>query len=158
MLQHQQQSGYSNWAAQQQAAISASAPLSSPGGFFDSPQSQQPLVSSAPWARERTEDESPASAMGEKVYFSPYSGQYNSPVDANEHTPKFGPEGNVPLDGKGSAGASLSGVVRSSSREKREPEGERIEMQNVAPVLLHPGNGRGRPLAADEDAKTGHAV
>lgn len=95
--------------------------------------------------------------MGEKVYFSPYSSQYNSPVDANDQFQHIGPGRDWPIDRKGSVGGSSG--VRSRSREKREPLGDRIEMQNVAPVLLHPGNGRGRPITlTEEDAKNGHAV
>jgi len=163
LMKHQQETGYSDWA--NKAIHSPPQPMGgSPGGFFDSPQSQRPLVSASPWARR--EDESPASAMGEKVYFSPYSSQYNSPVDANDQFQTIGRE--WPLDRKGSVGGS-TGVgrfpSRSRSREKRDREsmGDRIELQNVgpvqnvAPVLLHPGHGRGRSLS-DEDVKNGHGI
>ncbi|PBP16600.1 LPXTG-domain-containing protein [Diplocarpon rosae] len=135
LLKHQQQSGYSDWVAQQRAA-STSAPTPRSGGFFDSPQSQRPLVSSAPWAR-GPDDESPASAAGEQAYhFSPYSSHYSSPLDGNDQLPPRG-------------------------REKTgEVLAERIEMQNVAPILQHPGHGRSRPLAAagEEDATNGHVA
>ena len=166
-MKHQQQTGYSDWA--KNATFSPPQPMGgSPGGFFDSPQSQRPLVNASPWARR--EDESPASAMGEKVYFSPYSSQYNSPVDANDQFQTIGRE--WPIDRKGSVGGS-TGVgrfpSRSRSREKSKKDrdmeimGDRIELQdvapvqNVAPVLLHPGHGRGRSLS-DEDVKNGHGI
>lgn len=170
LKKHQQETRYSDWVTQQKAA--ATPPMPSPGAFFDSPASQRPLVSSTPWATGRREDESPASAIGEKVYFSPYSSQYSSPIDPNEQL-QHQPIGQQwPTDRKGSVGGS-TGVVagvfptRSRSREKtglRESEGDRIEMQdvrpisNAAPVLLHhPGYGRGRPLT-DEDAQNGYAL
>ncbi|KAL2068250.1 hypothetical protein VTL71DRAFT_16348 [Oculimacula yallundae] len=167
LMKHQQETGYSDWV--KNAVHSPPQPTgSSPGGFFDSPQSQRPLVSASPWARR--EDESPASAMAEKVYFSPYSSQYNSPVDANDQIQTIGRE--WPIDRKGSVGGS-SGVggfpSRSRSREKRDRDrdmesiGDRIELQNVAPfqhaapVLLHPGNGRGRALG-DQDVRNGNVI
>jgi len=162
LMRHQQETGYSDWA--KKAMHSPPQPIGeSPGGFFDSPQSQRPLVAASPWARR--DDESPASAIGEKVYFSPYSSQYNSPVDANDQFQSIGRE--WPIDRKGSASGSTG--VRSRSREKRDRDrdmesiGDRIELQNVgpfqnaAPVLLHPGNGRGW-IPSDQDVKNGHVI
>jgi hypothetical protein len=48
---------------------------------------------------------------------------------------------------------------RSRSREKKEVVGDQFEMQNVAPVLMHPGHGRGCSLGlTEEDAKRGAAM
>ncbi|KAH9205784.1 hypothetical protein DL95DRAFT_528666 [Leptodontidium sp. 2 PMI_412] len=151
LMKHQQETGYAEWVSQQKAA-SMSPPMPSPGGFFDSPQSQRPLVSTQPWARGGQDEESPASAMGEKVYFSPYSSQYSSPVDANDQFQNIGSSRDWPIDRKGSSAGSSG--VRSRSREKRET----IEMQNVAPVLLHPGHGRGAGPLTDEDVRRGNAL
>ncbi|KAH7393328.1 hypothetical protein BKA64DRAFT_724470 [Cadophora sp. MPI-SDFR-AT-0126] len=153
LMKHQQETGYAEWVSQQKAA-SMSPPMPSPGGFFDSPQSQRPLVSTQPWARGGHEEESPASAIGEKVYFSPYSSQYSSPVDVNNQFQPVGSSSEWPLDRKGSVGGGSTSGMRSRSREKRET----IEMQNVAPVLLHPGNGRGAGPLTDEDVRRGYAV
>lgn len=133
-----------------------------PGPFFDSPQSQRPFAHA--WG----EHESPVSPHVEKAYFSPYSSQYTSPVSANDriynpqewprdHKTAISPDGpshapapasDWPMDSK--TGFSHLGI--------HEEEGERIEMQginppveasrwqdNVAPVLSHPGLGRGSP-------------
>ncbi|EHL03568.1 hypothetical protein M7I_0209 [Glarea lozoyensis 74030] len=114
---------------------------SSAGGFFDSPASTRPLQQDDRIMYE----ESPLSAVGEKAYFSPYSSNYSSPVSATDAL-QANVMGNWPQDRKGSLGAgSALGRNRSIDKVEREPEGDRIEMQNVAPVLLHPGNGRGQP-------------
>ena len=144
--------------------------------FHDSPVSQRPLVREHPWSQPTSavQEESPASAFGEKAYFSPYSSQYSSPVSAHDQMQPMGRE--WPMDRKGSIGGTIAGLGRSKSTEKRpiaEEEGDRIEMQNVspiqshvapmqnaAPVLLHPPNGRGRPppnLSTD-DYKRGGAI
>ncbi|EPE29709.1 hypothetical protein GLAREA_00869 [Glarea lozoyensis ATCC 20868] len=125
---------------------------SSAGGFFDSPASTRPLVSQRAWPTPNQQqddrimyEESPLSAVGEKAYFSPYSSNYSSPVSATDAL-QANVMGNWPQDRKGSLGAgSALGRNRSIDKVEREPEGDRIEMQNVAPVLLHPGNGRGQP-------------
>ena len=163
----------------------ATPPMSS-GAFFDSPDSQRPLHS---WAARPGEDESPASGFGEKAYFSPYSSQYSSPVSAHDQIAAVGREwpverrGSVhdqagaewPIERKGSihdhatvgrdwslerktSFAGGSGKVRSRSREKGR-EADQFEMQNVAPVLLHPGHGRGGSVGlTEEDAKRGAAL
>jgi len=93
----------------------------------------------------------------EKVYFSPYSSQYNSPVSGNDQIQAVGRE--WPIDRKGSVAGSLSGLGRNWGTDKKtvEPEGDKFEMQNVAPVLLHPGNGRESGLTED-DARRGKAL
>jgi len=103
-------------------------------------------------------EESPATGFGVKVYFSPYSSQYSSPVSANEQQQVVGRE--WPIDRKGSL-SGIAGLGRSRSIEKRPhtPDGDRIEMQNVAPVLLHPGNGRGNHYGlTEDDARRGQAL
>ena len=111
--------------------------------FFDSPASTRPLVSQRPWPIPQQQDdhivyeESPLSAVGEKAYFSPYSSNYSSPVSATEQP--HGVLGSWPLDRKGSLGAGNSlGRTRSVDKVEREPEGDRIEMMNVAPVAATP--------------------
>jgi hypothetical protein len=122
------------------------------------------------------EDESPVSTFGEKAYFSPYTSNYSSPVSANDQIPPIGREWSVerktdlhspvmvskdwPIDRKSSV-ASGSGRVRSRSKENREKtrDAGQFEMQNVAPVLMHPGHGRGGSIGlTEEDAKRGAAL
>lgn len=139
----------------------------SAGGFFDSPASTRPLVSQRAWPvpqqqqQQQQDDrimyeESPLSAVGEKAYFSPYSSNYSSPVSATDAL-QANVMGNWPQDRKGSLGAgSALGRNRSIDRVERESEGDRIELRNVAPVLLHPGNGRGQPAGLySDDARRG---
>jgi hypothetical protein len=169
LLRHQQQSGYADWVAQQQTrstvqtpatatfprefprdmseantgGVSATSSRESTGAFFDSPLSQRPLVSNMAWGNPvHREDESPA----EKVYFSPYTSQYNSPVSATDQIQMLGQQ--WPLDRKGSTGEMSrfgvnTGKVRNRSKSPRREEQENhFELQNVAPVLHHPGHGR----------------
>jgi hypothetical protein len=94
------------------------------------------------------------SAVGEKAYFSPYSSNYSSPMSASEQAAAR----EWPQDRKGSIG-----LGRSRSRSNEEMEGgDRIEMQNVPPVLLHPGHGRGAapylPGLSEEDVRKGNAM
>lgn len=160
---HQRKTGYSDWLAEQQARNPDQPPSMSggdmsAGGFYDSPSSQRPLFQPQGWGHVALrEDESPAGHVGEKVYFSPYSSQYSSPVSASDQV--HGVSREWPLDRKGAVPGSMPGLARSKSTEHKvvKPEGDRIEMQNVAPVLLHPGNGRGRILT-EEDARRGHAL
>lgn len=158
LARHQQQSGYAEWLAQQEAAQAPAAKehqtpvdTANAGGFFDSPQSTRPLVSTRPWGPGQKEEESPMSAVGEKAYFSPYSSNYSSPQSASEQANR-----EWPLDRKG----SITGLGRSRSHEGEE--GDRIEMQNVPPVLHHPGYGRGGaphlPGLSEEDVKRGTAL
>ncbi|EKD17891.1 uncharacterized protein L3040_004431 [Drepanopeziza brunnea f. sp. 'multigermtubi'] len=160
LLKHQQETGYADWLVQKKSAF-MSPQISSPGAFFDSPQSQRPLVSSQPWPRPRQGGDSPASAMGDGAY-STYSSQYSSPTDASDRFQTSGSSREWPrewpVDRKSSIGGSSG--VRSRSREKHEPTAEIIEMQNVAPVLLHPGHGRGTAshLTEDDVQRGGHAV
>jgi hypothetical protein len=146
--------------------VSAVSSRESGGHFFDSPLSQRPLVSNMAWGNPvRREDESPA----EKVYFSPYTSQYNSPVSATDQIQVIGQQ--WPLDRKGSLGESsrfgagkLRQRSRSPKREKQEIQNH-FELQNVAPVLHHPGHGRhgsntstkSLPLT-EEDYRMGNAV
>jgi hypothetical protein len=155
---HQQQTGYADWLAVQQTKNpdmppSMSGGDMSAGGFYDSPQSQRHLFQGHAWGFPGAgEDESPASAMGEKIHFSPYSSQYSSPVSANEQAQVVSRE--WPLYRQGSGSGSPSGPARSRGVET---EGDRIEMHNVAPVLLHPRNGRGVALTSP-DPRGGHAI
>jgi len=185
---HQKKTGYANWVAEQQAGNpqqppsmfekQAGNPQQPPNmfetnyagpAFHDSPASQRPLVRGHQWGQpgSAVQEESPASAFGEKAYFSPYSSQYSSPVSAHDQMHPLGRE--WPLDRKGSIGGTIAGLGRSRSTEKRpidEEGGDRIEMQNVAPmqnaapVLLHPGNGRGRPPPnfSAEDSRRGNVI
>ena len=98
------------------------------------------------------------SAVGEKAYFSPYSSNYSSPVSASEQAQAAAAR-EWPRDRKG----SFTGLGRSRSRDKVErEEGDRIEMQNVPPVLLHPGHGRGAapylPGLSEEDVRRGNGM
>jgi len=122
------------------------------GPFFDSPASQRPLRQGLSWEHPLS-PESPA----EKVNFSPYTSQYNSPVSAVEgpsHTGTWEMDRKVPIG------------------EDQEP-GERIEMVGVGekgkqsvwqapppPVLHAPGHGRGGGSLGltEEDARRGHAL
>lgn len=149
IARRQRESGYHEWVAQQ--VTQRSPPPTQMGfppharspsiGFYDSPQSalsQKPLFPDAAWSKNRLEDDS--SPGGEKV-FSPYTSNYSSPVSASDQVQVVGRE--WPIDRAGAFGQALGKpTVRSRSREKKEVGGDRIEMQNVAPVLLHPGNGR----------------
>lgn len=165
IARHQRESGYAKWFEEQQmhgqdGGTGMSSGDVSAGGFFDSPQSQRPLNQGRPWADRHIEDESPASAMGEKAYFSPYTSQYSSPVSANDIKQPIMQE--WPLDRKGS-------INTGKERDRREPEpepfGERIEMQAVKhmsppPVLAQPGPGRVflRTPLTEEDVKRGDAI
>jgi len=160
LAQHQKETGYADWIAEHQQFGNLEQPPSmsggdmSAGGFHDSPQSQRPLFQGQPWgAPAFSQEESPV----EKVYFSPYSSQYNSPVSGNDQIQAVGRE--WPIDRKGSVAGSLSGLGRNWGTDKKtvEPEGDKFEMQNVAPVLLHPGNGRESGLTED-DARRGKAL
>lgn len=184
----QEESGYGDWrknhsfAAEEGLRVQppmggATPPMGAArggGAFFDSPDSQRPLH---PWGARPGEDDSPASGFGEKAYFSPYSSNYNSPVSAQDQIPPIARDwptverkgsihDHVPMgrdwgiDRKGSV-QSGSSRVRSRSRENREKERDDggFEMQNVAPVLKHPGHGRGGSLGlTEEDAKSGAAL
>ena len=158
LAKHQQESGYATWLAEQQAINRNPAPSLamrggdvSAGGFHDSPQSQRPLFPGPSWGVYPRDDESPASGVGEKTYFSPYSSQYSSPVSAHDQVQVVTRE--WPTERKGSIGAPSSGLTRSRSMDKRwqEQDGDRIEMQNVPPVLLHPGNGRNHHAGLTEE-------
>lgn len=118
------------------------------GAFFDSPQSQKPFASA--WGHET---DSPESANVEKVYFSPYHSHHTSPV-----TPIVGP-------------SKPTEWPKDKKVPLQEEEGERIEMvgvgpqnpgswqNNPAPLLSHPGNGRGAPTGLTaEDARLGYAL
>ena len=186
LRERQRASGFDDWRKQHNfgagddgpgghaAASSGGPPMATAAGsYFDSPDSQRPLH---PWAAGRSEDESPASPIGEKVYFSPYSSHYSSPVSASDQDMVIGRE--WPIDRKGSmSGPSAmdwavdrKGSVGGNSARKlqgnrgrdakaREDDGDRIEMQNVAPVLLHPGPGRVLPAGlTEEDARRGAAL
>jgi len=156
LLRHQQQTGYADWVAAQQSSSTATSPgfgsmsqamphhannRESGGAFFDSPLSQKALVPNAAWGdisgSRRPEDESPA----EKVYFSPYTSQYNSPVSATDQIQVVGQQ--WPLDRKGSADRAFgAGTVRNRSKSPKRGKDNQFELQNVAPVLHHPGHGR----------------
>lgn len=168
LAKHQTETGYANWIAAKQAGNpdvppSMSTGNMSAGGFHDSPQSQRPLFQGQSWGAPMSaiDDASPASAMGEKVYFSPYSTHYNSPVSAHDQV-QPATQWVWPLQAererKGSVAGSSSGLGRNRSTEKRplQSDGDRIEMQNVAPVLQHPGHGREE--LTEDDARRGHAL
>jgi hypothetical protein len=147
----------------------------SQGPFFDSPDSQRPLHHA--WSARPMEEESPVTTFGEKAYFSPYTSNYSSPVSAQDGIPATGKEWPVErktdlhspvevgrdwpaasIDRKISVGSG-SGRLRSRSREPREKDGGQFEMQNVAPILNHPGHGRGGSFGlTEEDAKRGAAL
>jgi hypothetical protein len=146
----------------------SSSPPQMSGAFHDSPLSQRPL-----WGQGSVrDDESPASAMGPgPAYFSPYSSQYSSPISALDQVALKGREWPAgPAERKGSLGGSgnAGGVHRSMSMEKRffpddDSGADRIELQNVTPVLSHPGNGRGGsptkpPALTEDDVRRGIAL
>lgn len=86
---------------------------------------------------------------GQEKGFSPYSSHYSSPVSATDQVQVVGREWPMAPGHERYAMAGATALSkppsRSRSREKKEKmevETERIEMQNVAPVLLHPGPGR----------------
>ncbi|KAG0648361.1 hypothetical protein D0Z07_5587 [Hyphodiscus hymeniophilus] len=139
------------------------------GAFFDSPDSQRPLHS---WSA-RPMDESPVSTFGEKAYFSPYTSNYSSPVSAQDLVPPIGKEwpvdrktdlhGPVSLGRDWAVERKTSTASGSGRREKdKGREGDQFEMQNVAPILMHPGHGRGGSEASvaltEEDARRGAAL
>lgn len=185
LRQRQKESGYDDWMRQHSSGPElglgvsptvggATPPMgATDGAFFDSPDSQRPLH---PWSPRPGDEESPVSTFGEKAYFSPYTSNYSSPVSAHDQIPSIGKEWPVerktdihgpidverdwPIDRKSSV-ASGSGRIRSRSRENREKErdGGQFEMQNVAPLLMHPGHGRRGSIGlTEEDAKRGAAL
>ena len=182
LRQRQKESGYDDWRQHQSfrpelglgvspIVGSATPPMGATGGaFFDSPDSQRPLH---PWSARPRDEESPVSTFAEKAYFSPYTSNYSSPVSAHDQIPPMGKEWPVerksdiqnpievgkdwPVDRKSSV-ASGSGRIRSRSREKGR-DGGQFEMQNVAPVLMHPGHGREGSIGlTEEDARRGAAL
>lgn len=84
---------------------------------------------------------------GHEKGFSPYSSNYSSPISAVDQIQVVGREWPMQASFVASGITPLQKAPpRSRSREKKEKEREvddnRIELQNVAPVLLHPGPGR----------------
>ncbi|ESZ99423.1 hypothetical protein SBOR_0185 [Sclerotinia borealis F-4128] len=205
--QHQLDTGYAAWKnAHDVDGLGGHIPVlethsadsnmtSGSGGFFDSPNSQQALQPSY-WGQQQPHggkfngpaimtpiEDSPITPMGEKVYLSPYSSQYNSPATASTDANSRSPNGDPwPMDKKGSfgqGGGSMAEKLKARERERarRKKEEEvlhernQIELQNmqdfqernVAPVLGHPGYGRervrdeGRGLNS-EDLRRGDAV
>lgn len=180
IAEHQQKTGYTAWLAEQQ--MQQTTPTQMMGGFdggpgfHDSPVSQRPLMRSGTngWGEPNSaisnQTETPISATDNKTYFSPYSSQYSSPISALDQTHVQGRE--WPPMRQGSIG--LNGLEerleRSKSTEKRffpddDDHGDRIELQNVAPVLLHPGHGRNSPPGRqslpglnEDDVKRGNAI
>ena len=150
--QRQKQPAYAEWVAQQVSERSPHPgmgfPPHSAGGFFqDSPQSamsQQPLFPHQDWGMGRGRHEEDTSPAQEKKFFSPYSSNYSSPISATEQAQVVARE--WPTDRHSSFGSSAPRPpLRSASgsgERQGEREGDRIEMQNVTPVLLHPGHGR----------------
>jgi len=145
------QSGY-EWQAKHGTTLERGDVPGNAGQFFDSPQSQRPFATA--WGYPNY---SPESANPEKAYFSPYQSHHTSPV-----TPIVGLS--KPTD-----------WPKDRASPNPEAEGERIEMvgvgspnsnpgswqSNPAPVLSHPGNGRGAPTGlglTEEDAKLGYAL
>ncbi|POR37044.1 Uncharacterized protein TPAR_02737 [Tolypocladium paradoxum] len=148
-------------------------------GWDDTPLSQQPL---------RGWDDSPMTASPGKpfpTYFSPYSSQYNSPVSAqdgqNMQWPQeaLGRTQNIGLalagddsgshwtpsssDGKGKAREEAYEMHKVDSVESCSSTGHVRMPRTEAPVLGHPGHGRGdnsppRQYALNEhDARSGKA-
>lgn len=189
LRKHQQETGYADWVAAQQSQNTPMSPsfpsatFRSPrsprrdmfeadtphpdngGPFWDSPQSQKPLVSNMPWGGGAAEDISPAN---EKVYFSPYTSHHTSPVSATDHVQPVGQQ--WPLNKAENVGGT-SGFVgtpqaRSRSREKKDKPGDHFEMQSVgAPTLHHPGHGRQESQTSthslgltEEDHRRGSAI
>lgn len=142
----QRQSGYAEWVQQQVVQQRGTPGHLSPQvrsplphqQFFDSPQSAKPFFPDPNWGKSGIDEESPVSARpGHEKTFSPYSSNYSSPISANDQVQVVGRE--WPMERQGGIAALGNPTLRSRSRER---EGDRIEMQNVAPVLLHPGKGR----------------
>lgn len=137
-----------------------------PGDMFETPVSQKPLTG---W------QDSPLSAHSEKVfprYFSPYSSQYNSPTSAVEGPGNFQwpdqtqtREIGIALGGKDdkSANPDVKGKGKDMEEmyEMNEVDSQGNEyMPKVpdAPVLHHPGYGRGNPNRLYPDMDGGNAA
>ncbi|KAI9646975.1 hypothetical protein NHQ30_004976 [Ciborinia camelliae] len=200
LRQHQLDTGYAAWKNAHdvdglgghipvtEATSAVSNVTSGSGGFFDSPNSQKPLQPNY-WGQQQPHggnfngpaimtpiEDSPITSMGEKVYLSPYSSQYNSPATASTDANGRSPDGDQwPTDrksgfgqGGGSMAEKLKAREKERARRKKEEEvmNERNQielqnLQNVAPVLGHPGYGRGRGEVrglTSEDARRGDAV
>ncbi|QSZ30911.1 hypothetical protein DSL72_000469 [Monilinia vaccinii-corymbosi] len=135
------------------------------GGNFTGPAIKSPV------------EDSPINPMGESVHFSPYSSQYSSPATASTDANGRSPNGDPwPMDRKssfGPGGGSMAEKLKARERARRKKEEagmhqrDQIELQNMqsvqgvqnqnpAPVLGHPGYGRGtggpRGMTSD-DAK-----
>lgn len=156
--------------------------------FFDSPQSQKPLFTTNAWGQ--IVDESPVSGHPdsaisrgggggfEKAYFSPYSSTYTSPVSAVERRGEQGwPRDQKkavvePEDERGERiemGAVMSGGGAGEYPLDRKHMVEDFGITPVqgggggagwAPILSHPGYGRGRGGLGlgEEDARRGDAM
>ncbi|KAB8299918.1 hypothetical protein EYC80_000161 [Monilinia laxa] len=204
LRQHQLDTGYAAWKnahdvdglgghipiAETNSAVSNM--TSGSGGFFDSPTSQNPLQPNY-WGQQQPQsgnhngpaimtpiEDSPITPMGEKVYFSPYSSQYNSPSTASADTNGRSPNGDQwPMDRKssfGQGGGSMAEKLKAREKARRKKEEEvmnernqielqnmqgvqSVQNQNIAPVLGHPGYGReGARGLTSEDARRGDAV
>jgi hypothetical protein len=130
--------------------------------------------------------ETPISGSGEKTYV--FGSNYNSPVSALDQVQVSAREWPIdrkgsfrarnpmsavddlsyvnrewPVDRKSSFSRPSPGGYPNRSRS-RDEEGspynsDRIEMQNVPPVLKHPGHGRGDSIAlTEDDMRRGNAV
>ncbi|KAM3081600.1 hypothetical protein ACMFMG_005052 [Clarireedia jacksonii] len=161
LLQHQQETGHAAWKnAHDVDGLGGHIPVIE---TLSATSNVQPHGGNGP-AIMTPMEESPVSAMGEKVYFSPYSSQFSSPATASVDGYGKSPNGDHwPMDRKssfgsfGQGGGSMAEKLKMRERERErkrnleEAGGERIELQNVAPVLSHPGHGRLGPRAPTSD-------
>lgn len=177
----------------------------SQGPFFDSPQSQKPLFTNA-WGQVISDD-SPVSAHPglspdthrggfEPAYFSPYSSTYASPVSATDapgakkvdqwpKDKKVEPEDEGERIEMGAVGAGAE-PEHQFPNDKKDPASFGISPMAreswtapQAPILSHPGKGRGQELPSqgspsrqssqsqsqshtggltEDDARKGHAL
>ncbi|KAE8451890.1 hypothetical protein EG329_002731 [Mollisiaceae sp. DMI_Dod_QoI] len=140
--------------------------------FFDSPQSQRPLFTNA-WGQMGTDDSpvsghpglSPEVGRGdgpgfEKAYFSPYSSTYTSPVSATDgpgakkgeqwpRDKKVEPENDGERIEMGAVANAGTGEYPFPA-DRKDPDfgmsGGGGWTAPQAPILSHPGNGRGQVL------------
>lgn len=145
----------------------------SPGGMFETPVSQRPLINHG-WG------DSPLHEQPDKPfprYVSPYASQYNSPTSATDMTSMPWPDAALPRDhnigltvpdNHGHSWDDSKGKDHAESYELHDVDSSGSNVYNPrhfteAPVLGHPGYGRNstsptKHHLTEEDFRTGHAI